>query len=85
MDPVHAIRAAVGTPTLWIAVSIYLASLGYGYGAVRSVSIDRLSFVSLAFVLTMLFAAAVLKQLHSAKADGTILIVLGFLLVARSA
>src|SRR5215204_2159621 len=83
--PMSAVAAAIGTPTLWIAVSIYLGSLVLWLWALSEADLSiAYPFVSLAFVLTMLFAAAVLREaITPLKLTGTMLIVFGCVLVAR--
>lgn len=85
--PISAVGAAIGSPTLWIAVSIYLGSLVLWLWALSEADLSiAYPFVSLAFVLTMLFAAAVLREaITPLKLTGTMLIVFGCVLVARSA
>ena len=85
--PMSAFGAAIGSPTLWIAVSLYLAGLVLWLWVLSEADLSiAYPFVSLAFVLTMLFAAAVLREaITPLKLTGTMLIVLGCVLVARSA
>lgn len=85
--PMSALGAAVASPTLWIAVSVYLFSLALWLWVLSEADLSiAYPFVSLGFVLTMLFAAAVLREaITPLKLTGTMLIVLGCALVARSA
>lgn len=82
-----AFGAAVGSPVLWLAVAIYLASIVLWLWALSEADVSiAYPFVSLGFVLTMLFAAAFLKEaVTPLKLTGTMLIVVGCVLVARSA
>jgi drug/metabolite transporter (DMT)-like permease len=82
-----AFGAAMGSPVLWIAVVIYLSSIVLWLWALSEADLSiAYPFVSLGFVLTMLFAAAFLKEaVTPLKLTGTMLIVIGCVLVARSA
>lgn len=82
-----AVGAAIGTPVLWIAVLIYLGSIVLWLWALSEADLSiAYPFVSLGFVLTMFFAAVVLKEaVTPLKLTGTMLIVIGCALVARSA
>ena len=87
VGPLSAMGAAMGTPALWIAVLIYVGSVVLWLWALSEADLSiAYPFVSLGFVLTMLFAAVILKEaLTPLKLTGTMLIVLGCVLVARSA
>ena len=82
-----AFGAAMGSPVLWAAVLIYLSSIVLWLWALSEADLSiAYPFVSLGFVLTMLFAAAFLKEaVTPLKLAGTMLIVIGCVLVARSA
>ena len=84
---VSAVAAAVGTPMLWVAVFIYVGSIALWLWALSEADLSiAYPFVSLGFVLTMLFAAVVLKEaITPLKLTGTMFIVIGCVLVARSA
>jgi drug/metabolite transporter (DMT)-like permease len=82
-----AVGAAVGSPVLWLAVLIYLSSIILWLWALSEADLSTAyPFVSLGFVLTMLFAAVFLKEIITPlKLTGTMLIVIGCILVARGA
>ena len=84
---VSAVGAATSTPVLWLGVAIYLGSVVLWLWALSEADLSiAYPFVSLGFVLTMLFAAIVLKEaVTPLKLTGTMLIVVGCVLVARSA
>jgi multidrug transporter EmrE-like cation transporter len=84
---ISAVGAAVGTPMLWVAVLIYVGSIALWLWALSEADLSiAYPFVSLGFVLTMLFAAVFLKEaVTPLKLTGTMLIVIGCVLVARSA
>jgi drug/metabolite transporter (DMT)-like permease len=82
-----AVEAVIGTPMLWVGISVYLGSVVLWLWALSEADLSiAYPFVSLGFVLTMLFAAVILKEaVTPLKLTGTMLIVLGCVLVARSA
>lgn len=82
-----AATAAVVSPVLWIAVMIYLTSIALWLWALTEADLSiAYPFVSLGFVLTMILAAIFLKEaVTPLKLTGTMLIVVGCVLVARSA
>ena len=84
---VSAVEAVLATPVLWVAVFIYLGSVILWLWALSEADLSiAYPFVSLGFVLTMLFAAIVLKEaVTPLKLTGTMLIVIGCALVAKSA
>jgi multidrug transporter EmrE-like cation transporter len=84
---VSAVEAVIGTPVLWVGISVYLGSVVLWLWALSEADLSiAYPFVSLGFVLTMLFAAVILKEaVTPLKLTGTMLIVLGCVLVARSA
>ena len=77
--------AAIGSPVLWLAVFIYLSSIVLWLWALSEADLSTAyPFVSLGFVLTMLFAAVFLKEIVTPlKLTGTMLIVIGCVLVAK--
>jgi drug/metabolite transporter (DMT)-like permease len=84
---ISAVEAVIGTPVLWVGISVYLGSVVLWLWALSEADLSiAYPFVSLGFVLTMLFAAVILKEaVTPLKLTGTMLIVLGCVLVARSA
>jgi drug/metabolite transporter (DMT)-like permease len=82
-----AVGAAIGSPVLWIAMLIYVASIALWLWALTEADLSiAYPFISLGLVLTMLFAAVFLKEaVTPLKLTGTMLIVIGCVLVARSA
>lgn len=82
-----AVGAAMGSPALWIAVLVYLSSVVFWLWALSEADVSiAYPFISLGIVLTMLFAAVILKEaVTPLKLTGTMLIVIGCVLVARSA
>ena len=85
---INAVEAVIGTPVLWAGVTIYLGSIVLWLWALSEADLSSIAypFVSLGFVLTMLFAAVILKEaVTPLKVTGTMLIVVGCVLVARSA
>jgi multidrug transporter EmrE-like cation transporter len=84
---INAVEAVIGTPVLWAGVTIYLGSIVLWLWALSEADLSiAYPFVSLGFVLTMLFAAVILKEaVTPLKVTGTMLIVVGCVLVARSA
>ncbi len=82
-----ALGAALGSPVLWLAVLIYMSAVGFWLWALSEADLSiAYPFVSLGFVLTMLFAAVFLKEaVTPLKLMGTMLIVVGCVLVAKSA
>jgi multidrug transporter EmrE-like cation transporter len=84
---INAVEAVIGTPVLWVGISVYLGSVVLWLWALSEADLSiAYPFVSLGFVLTMLFAAVILKEaVTPLKLTGTMLIVVGCVLVARSA
>ena len=77
--------AASGSPVLWLAVFISLSSIVLWLWALSEADLSTAyPFVSLGFVLTMIFAAVFLKEIVTPlKLTGTMLIVIGCVLVAK--
>ena len=82
-----ALAAAAASPYLWGALLIYAASVVLWLWALSEADVSvAYPFVSLGFVLTMVFAAIFLNEsVTPLKLSGTLLIVAGCILVARSA
>ncbi|WP_395622124.1 EamA family transporter [Sphingomonas daechungensis] len=84
---VSALGAAAVSPALWAAVFIYVSSVALWLWALSEADLSTAyPFVSLGFVLTMVFAAVFLKEaITPLKLAGTLLILVGCVLVAKSA
>ena len=82
-----ALGAAAASPALWAAVFIYVSSVALWLWALSEADLSTAyPFVSLGFVLTMVFAAIFLKEVITPlKLTGTMLILVGCVLVAKSA
>jgi drug/metabolite transporter (DMT)-like permease len=83
----RALGAAAGAPALWAAVFIYVSSVALWLWALSEADLSTAyPFVSLGFVLTMVFAAVFLKEaITPLKLTGTMLILIGCMLVAKGA
>ncbi|MEZ5895328.1 MAG: EamA family transporter [Parvularculaceae bacterium] len=82
-----AITAAISSPFLWGALVIYGVSIVLWLWVLSQADLSlAYPFVSLGFVVTMLFAAGFLgEHVSMVRIVGTLLIVAGCLVVARSA
>lgn len=80
-------KAVAGSPAIWMGLSVYVLSTFLWLGVLSKIDVGQAyPFVSIGFIFTMLMGIFILGEPFSLeRLSGTVLIMAGVILVARSA